>query len=219
MQVRDLQDLMRLLDEHPEWLEALRQRVLTRELLALPEEMRLLTRELRALVDKVDRLVDLVYGQAQEMADLRERFREMSFRDKSPALLGPHGFYRVRLLSMGELARQIDTAEEEGRISSEERAQMLQVDAVVRARYQRRYPVYLVIEISEGVGLRDVERARERAGIWAKIHPQDMVWPMVAGRFVAPEAHARAREQGVLILRDGRLEWTFVPPGDKPLAA
>jgi len=38
--VRDFNDLMRLLDRHPEWVEALRQRLLTRELLESPKTLR-----------------------------------------------------------------------------------------------------------------------------------------------------------------------------------
>ncbi|MCS6962554.1 MAG: type II toxin-antitoxin system MqsA family antitoxin [Thermoflexus sp.] len=34
--VRDFESLIRLLDRHPEWLEALRQRILTRELMEMP---------------------------------------------------------------------------------------------------------------------------------------------------------------------------------------
>ncbi len=219
MHVQDLQDLLRLLDEHPEWLEALRQRILTREWITLPGEVRLLAREIHAFAEKVDRLVDLAYNQMQDMAEVRGRLREMDFREKAPAFLGPHGFYRVKVLSMAEIMQQIDAAEEAGRISPKERAQILQVDAIVQARYRRKIPVYLVVEVSEGVGLHDVERAFERARIWAKIHPEAMVWPLVAGRFVAPEAHAQARKQQVLILRDGHLEWTFAPPEDTPIAA
>lgn len=36
--VRDFNDPIRLLDRHPEWVEALRQRLLTRELLTSPPD-------------------------------------------------------------------------------------------------------------------------------------------------------------------------------------
>ena len=106
MHVQDLQDLLRLLDEHPEWLEALRQRILTREWLTLPGEVRLLAREIHTFAEKVDRLVDLAYNQMQDMAEVRGRPREMDFREKALAFLGSHGFYRVKVLSMAEMMQQ-----------------------------------------------------------------------------------------------------------------
>ena len=35
--INDIEDLMRILDENPQWVEALRARLLTRELLELPQ--------------------------------------------------------------------------------------------------------------------------------------------------------------------------------------
>ena len=35
--INNIEDLVRVLDEHPEWLEAVRTRLLTRELLELPQ--------------------------------------------------------------------------------------------------------------------------------------------------------------------------------------
>ena len=39
MTINSIQDLVRVLDEHPEWVEALRVRLLTRELLELPQRL------------------------------------------------------------------------------------------------------------------------------------------------------------------------------------
>ena len=38
-EIATVEDLVRILDEHPQWLEALRERLLTRELLALPQQL------------------------------------------------------------------------------------------------------------------------------------------------------------------------------------
>ena len=37
--INTMEDLIRLLDENPEWLEALRSRLLTRELLEMPQTL------------------------------------------------------------------------------------------------------------------------------------------------------------------------------------
>ena len=97
MHVQDLQDLLRLLDEHPEWLEALRQRILPREWLTLPGEVRLLAREIHAFAEKVDRPVDLAYNQMQDMAEVRGRLREMDFREKGMDLCTARGYANSRV--------------------------------------------------------------------------------------------------------------------------
>ena len=37
--INNIEDLVRLLDEHPQWLDAVRARVLTRELIELPQTL------------------------------------------------------------------------------------------------------------------------------------------------------------------------------------
>ena len=51
--INSIEDLLRLLDENPEWLEALRARLLTRELLELPQTVANLSVEVAALSEKM----------------------------------------------------------------------------------------------------------------------------------------------------------------------
>ena len=62
--VRDFNDLMRLLDRHPEWVEALRQRLLTRELLDSPK----ILRRLSLRVGRVERAVEDLKTTVQDLA-------------------------------------------------------------------------------------------------------------------------------------------------------
>ncbi len=62
--VRDFNDLMRLLDRHPEWVEALRQRLLTRELLDSPKTLR----RLSLRVGRVERAVEGLKATVQDLA-------------------------------------------------------------------------------------------------------------------------------------------------------
>ena len=64
--ISTIQDLMRILDENPEWLEEMRSRLLTRELLEMPDKLaelsdRLtqLSNEVRAFAAKTERRFDL----------------------------------------------------------------------------------------------------------------------------------------------------------------
>ena len=56
--INTIQDLLHLLDENPEWVDALRARLLTPEILDLPEQLARLTAEVRELGAKVDRFVE-----------------------------------------------------------------------------------------------------------------------------------------------------------------
>ncbi len=80
--VRDFESLVRLLDRHPEWLEALRQRLLTRELVRAPEMLRELEGTLRALLETVAALAEAQRRTQEEVAAARaeadRRFAELA---------------------------------------------------------------------------------------------------------------------------------------------
>ena len=63
LEIATVEDLVRVLDEHPQWLEALRTRLLTRELLALPQT-----------------LADFVAATDRRFAEIDRRFAEVDRR-------------------------------------------------------------------------------------------------------------------------------------------
>ena len=68
--INTIEDLLRLLDENPEWLEALRARLLTRELLELPQTVANLSAEVAALSGKVADLSTQMAALSAEVAAL-----------------------------------------------------------------------------------------------------------------------------------------------------
>jgi hypothetical protein len=80
MTINTMQDLARVLDEHPEWVDALRVRLLTRELLELPQKLAdfvtAANKRFEAIETRLDRMEDdlteLKGGQARMEADLTE---------------------------------------------------------------------------------------------------------------------------------------------------
>ncbi len=70
--VRDFNDLMRLLDRHPEWVEALRQRLLTREPLDSPKTLRRLSLRVGRVERAVEDLKATVQGLAQSVQALTQ---------------------------------------------------------------------------------------------------------------------------------------------------
>lgn len=75
-----VQDLFRILDENPEWLEALRAKILTKELLELPENHAALTANVTTLTGDVVSLTARVDTLAAEVAILTARMDELTAR-------------------------------------------------------------------------------------------------------------------------------------------
>ncbi|MCX2728382.1 hypothetical protein OO015_12865 [Thermomicrobium sp. 4228-Ro] len=78
---------------------------------------------------------------------------------------------RPRVLTNEDLTRLVEDAVDAGLLSEEEAEQLLLADLVIEGREAngRERLVYLVCEISWGVGPSDVQRARERAAILERI--------------------------------------------------
>lgn len=70
-----VQDLFRILDENPEWLEALRAKILTKELLELPENHAALAADVATLTARVDALADKLDALTVEVAALTAEVR------------------------------------------------------------------------------------------------------------------------------------------------
>ncbi len=76
--INNIEDLVRVLDEHPEWLEAVRTRLLTRELLELPEKFADLSQTVADLSQTVADLSQTVADLSQTVADLSQRVAELT---------------------------------------------------------------------------------------------------------------------------------------------
>ena len=81
-------------------------------------------------------------------------------------------------------------------MSDADRTAIVRADAVLSGR--RRHDgqdIYLVVEVSGGIGAHDVERAKERAALLERLGRP--VVPVVAGRRINDEAAILAQERGV----------------------
>lgn len=225
--IDDFQDLLRLLEEHPEWRAELRRQVLTEELLELPALVRQLAEHLAALTSRVDALaeaqartelqlgaltdrVDALVAQVALLADRvgehAGELLEVRYARRGPAYFSRLA-RRLRLLETGPLADLLDDAVRDGQLAEAEREDILQADLVFQGRRREDdEEVYLLVEVSVGIGLHDVERASERAQMLAKLGRP--VVAVVAGGRIDPETEAMARAHGVWWVLDGRA----IPP-------
>lgn len=241
--VEEFRDLVRILEERPDWRGELRRLVLTDELLSLPEQVAGLradtekrfqelieaqkrteeqVAELAGQVTELTAAQKRIEGQVTELADsvriladgvghLKGDMLEIKYRTKGPAYFG-RMIRRSHVLSPDELIALVEDAVDSGALSDAQAQEIYEADVVVRGkRREDGAEVYLVVEVSWGVGTDAVTRAAQRATLLA--HTGATVIPVVAGKWVVPEAGWLARTQQVWQLTDGQA----VPP--EPAAA
>ena len=219
--VDDVRDLVRLLDERPEWRAEVRRQLLSDEFLALPEQIAALRLEVQRLdkkiaeqqletarrfqqvEDQIAALTRTVDTLRDDVGELKGDSLERRYREKAGAYFG-RLIRRAHVLTDSELNALLDDAVERGVLTDDESDEVTWADAVVRGRRRGdRAEVVAVAEVSWGVGVKDVERASRRAGLLAKLGFTAL--PVVGGKAVTREAADLARQQGVWQLFDGRL--------------
>ncbi len=240
--VHDFHDLLRLLEERPEWRAELRRVVLTEDLLRLPEQVararqetdqrfQELATQVAGLAARVDTLTIRMDALATQVGALTTRVdalaTQMGVLTTQVGVLAGHVGtlrgeslelrYRTRVFSYfgrlvrgshaltpDELTALLEDAIEVATVSVEEAHDIASADLVVRGRRPTDgSTVYLVVEVSVGVGLGDVERARRRAALLARVGVTTL--PIVAGEWVTPEAAGAALSLQVWQLTDGRV--------------
>ena len=229
--VEDFHDLVRLLGQHPEWQADLRRLLLSEELLELPALVRQLAeaqerteeqvRQLAAALTDLSHVtallrhdvatlqVDVATLQVDvailkdDVGTLKGESVERRYREHAPAYFGRLA-RRLRLVERTALADELDAAVERGTLIEAERDAVLLADVVATGRrVVDQAEVYLLAEVSAGVGPGDVERAAERAVALAKLGRP--VIPIVAGDSITPEAAGLARQRGVWQVLDGQV--------------
>jgi hypothetical protein len=169
---------------------------------ALAEAQNRINEQIAALTRVVYALTEDVRVLKIDVGDLKGDNLERRYREKAPAYFG-RLVRRMRVLSAEELAGLLEDAVEQGQLTEAEKDEAILTDVVVRGRYQRSgAEVYLVIEVSWGVGVHDVERAVQRAAVLGKLGIPAL--PVVAGKAVTAQAEQLAHEQHVWQVIDGQ---------------
>lgn len=217
--VNDFRDLVRVLEERPEWREELRRLVLTNELLSLPEQIARLQHETsqslhelatqvsqlaeaqRCTADQVSELVRAMHTLSNDVGGLKGKSLEDRYRTKTYAYFGLL-LRRPHALSQDELADILEEAIESGTLFPVEAQDVALADVVVHGkRREDGAEVYLVVEVSWGVGHKDVEQAVRRAELFARTGVKTIA--VVAGEWVASDAARLARTERVWQLTNG----------------
>jgi hypothetical protein len=181
MRIDTIEDLVRVLDEHPEWRDALRSRLLSRELLEMPAQLASFiaaTREQFAVIDRrfavIDQRLEAIDKQFAAAAAERQ-----SMRDDIGILKGAHarsvaerrvgliarflGLRDRRLLSGADL---FDLARNAGApMHSNEIQSYVEADLVFEAEDDRGGIEYVAVEVSYTANGRDTAWAMRNAAL------------------------------------------------------
>jgi hypothetical protein len=229
--VKDLHDLVRLLEQHPEWRAELRRLLLTEEILSLPQVVRELAQEVKLLAEAQrrteqrleelalaqrateQRLEELAVAQrdteqtvralVRDVAGLKGESLERRYRERAASHF-QRILRRIRIVDHQQLGLLLDDAVDSSRLTPEERADLLEADVVLMGLLDGQ-EVYLVAEVSGIVMAHDVRRARRRAAILEKATGQRAI-PAVAGERVLDDRETQEKAAGVWKVLDGRSE-------------
>jgi len=222
--VQDLHDLITLVTQHPEWRVELRRLVLTEELLALPQIVHDLSEAQQRTEQQIAQLVEAQQRTEQQIAQLVEAQRrterqivrlqddvgelkgivlEQRYRTRAFAYFS-RLVRRTHALMEDELVSLLEEAVARGVLSEDGMDEIARADVVVRGQQRDGSgEVYLVVEVSWGVGSGDVERAVRRAALLSQTGLHTM--PVVAGERITDEAAELARAMRAWQVLDGRV--------------
>ncbi|MBI3929291.1 MAG: hypothetical protein HY319_27340 [Armatimonadetes bacterium] len=170
--------------------------VLKDDVKTLKSDVGILKDDVKTLKNDMGEAKDDVKTLKNDMGEVKGESLERKYSDRAAAYLARLAS-RVRPLSSPELADLIEIAREEGRLTQAQGEQLLVCDVVARGRSrQDGSEIYLVAEVSWGIGPGDVERAWTRAGLLQGVTGVPS-WPVVAGKSITGEARELARQRGV----------------------
>ena len=183
---------------------------LTQRVDSLAAQMEVLTARVDSLTQRVDSLAEAqrrteetVRRLVIDVGELKGDSLERKYRERAAIYFG-RLLRKLRVMPFEELREMVDGAVDEGKLSEDEAEDVLGCDFVARGlRKEDGVEEHLLVEVSWGIGVGDVERALRRAEILGKLGLE--VVPVVAGKGLTPEARDLAERRGVGVVVDGRV--------------
>ena len=163
--VNSIEDLVRVLDEHPEWLEALRARLLTRELLELPARLA----EFAAATEQtMAEHGSAIKGLRDDMGPLKGGLARAAAVNDAYLLAEDMGLSWVRTLPMPEIGALLRSA---GPATAPKnvRRSFLRADLIMEATGEDGESCYVAVEVSFTANGRDTARAVRNAELLTRI--------------------------------------------------
>ena len=187
--INNIEDLVRVLDEHPEWLEVVRTRLLTRELLELPQVVADLARRMDELTNTVNELANEFRATNRRLDRLQDdvgwlkgRIIYDIARDEAALIADDMGFSLERTLVRADLRRLTERHDvsdlPRGALQSFHRA-----DLVMEVVDNAGSPSYIAVEASFTVNGKDSRRALRNAELLTRFTNRPAVAAVAGVRY------------------------------------
>ncbi len=226
--VNDFIDILRIIREQPEWGDALRSALLSKELLEMPQTLAEFAKAANKRFDRLESdASELKTGQARQ-EDRQERFErtlsrlegevgnlrgdayELKVGNNILSLIGQHtDIIPIRVLKGSRAPNDmtflnpIYEARSKGIITERERLDAFAVDMVLEGRREaEEAPLFIVVEVSRTIADSDVNRASERAGIVQRATGRQVL-PAVVGAHADDTRRQLAQERNVAVITYG----------------
>ena len=164
--INTMEDLIRSLDENPKWVEALRVRLLTRELIELPEKFAEFVKVTNKRFDKLEGRFDRLESQVQSLQDdvgmLKGAHARSAAIREAASIAREMNLSRTKNLSQDDLWALIDRADTVG-IPNNVLRSFRRADLIMEATDRDGETCYIAVEISFTVNGRDTTRALRNA--------------------------------------------------------
>jgi tetrahydromethanopterin S-methyltransferase subunit G len=226
--INDISDLVKILQEQPQWTETLRSFLLSRELLDLPETFAAFVKTADQQFEAVNRRFEAVDQRLDSMetkmdqgfAEVNRRFNQMNGRLDNA--LGVSYEYKIEknIYSIAEdqldmerirlwkgpyfgpaadFMEMLEQARAGGIITRDEHREMCRADIILRCMGPDRQPAeYAAIEISITIGDSDIVRVSRRAEILALALDHPVI-PAVIGTQIDDERSQLAKDNNVRV--------------------
>ena len=183
--INTIEDLMQLLDRNPQWLEALRSRVLTRELIELParfaqsveqnnrfrEEMNRFREEMNRFAAATDRRFERLETRFERMLDdvgvLKGAHARNAAIEEATTIARDMGLRRIKTLTRDDVWDLTDSADT-GSIDSADLRSFRRADLIMEATDEAGDTCYVAVEISFTANGRDTKRVLRNADLLSR---------------------------------------------------
>ena len=167
--IHTIEDLMQVLDENPQWVEAMRVRLLTRELIELPEKFAQLVAKvdslaaaLNSLSARVDRIETRMDKIETDLGILKGVHARNVAIEEAAVIAKDMGFQWTKNLTRNEIVVLADRADTSG-IPTNELRSFRRADLIMEVADRDGETCYIAAEISFTANGRDTTRALRNA--------------------------------------------------------
>ena len=216
MPINNIGDLIQILQDQPQWAEALRGVLLSRELLELPEEfakfVQLTNANFELVNTKLERLETRLETRMDGMDGRMDNGFGTNYEIKVERNLMSHAGQHLNLRAVrvlrgimtsqdAEFNQVIESAVDDGKIFWQDHDELMLCDLIFTGRARGGgEEVHVAAESSITAGDHDVERAQERARILRQVIGQEAI-PLVICANIDDQRAQMARERGVAVIR------------------